>query len=108
MLRAIRPPEMFIPSFTPYPQNYEIANDAAPVTGQQTAPGRVILCYQYQAVATYCGQVTDMTAWDVGFVEALANELARAFTSDRARQQGEQPNPYPGAVLPVHTVVRQG
>lgn len=108
LLRALRAPTIFQPNFTPYPQNFEIANDAVPVAGQQAAPGRVILCYLGDAVATYCGQVTDMTQWDIGFVEAMANEMARFFTASRPKQQGEASNPFQGAVEPVHTAVRQG
>jgi hypothetical protein len=107
MLRALRPPTIFQPNFTPTPQNWEIANDAVAVAGQATAPGRVILCYLGDAIATYCGQVTDMTQWDVGFVEAVANEIARALSAGR-QKQGEQPSPLPGAVAPVITVMRQG
>jgi hypothetical protein len=108
ILRALRPPTIFQPNFTPTPQNFEIANDAVPVTGQQTAPGRVILCYLGGAIATYCGQVTDMTQWDIGFVEAMANELARAFKASPQKQDGQQEAAFPGAVEPVHTVMRQG
>ena len=108
ILRALRPPTIFQPNFTPYPQNFEIANDAVPVTGQQTAPGRVILCYLGGAIATYCGQVTDPTQWDIGFVEAMANELARAFNASPQKQEGQQESAFPGAVEPVHTAMRQG
>jgi hypothetical protein len=111
LLRAIRPPDMFIPNFYPLPQNFEIANDAVPVTGQNTAPGRVILCYLQSAIATYCGQVTDMTQWDIGFVEALANEMARFFAAGAPQRQGQQAAQemaFPGAVEPVHTPLRLG
>lgn len=109
MLRALKPPDIFQPNFAPYPQNFEIANDAVPVTGQDTAPGRVILCYLEDAVATYCGQVTDMAMWDIGFVEALINEMARTFNAMKPRQQQQgQESPFIGAVEPVHTPIRQG
>jgi hypothetical protein len=108
MLRALRPPTIFQPNFTPYPQNFEISNDAVPLAGQQTPPGRVILCYLGDAIATYCAQVTDPTQWDVGFVEAMANEMARFFAASRPKQQGEQEAAFPGAVEPVHVVMRQG
>lgn len=108
MLRALKAPDIFQPNFSPYPQNFEIANDAVPVTGQPTAPGRVILCYQGDAIATYCGQVTDMTQWDISFVEALTNEMARAFSATRPKQQGEQQSPFIGMVEPVHNAIRQG
>lgn len=108
ILRALRAPDIFQPNFTPLPQNFEIANDAVPVTGQSNPPGRVILCYLGDALATYCGQVTDMTQWDVGFVEAMTNEIARALNTGRQRQEGQQEAAFPGAVEPVHTVMRQG
>lgn len=71
MLRSLIRPLMFIPYFTPQPVVWEIANDQVPVAGQDTPPGRVILAQIANAIATYCGQVTDMTTWDVGFVESL-------------------------------------
>jgi hypothetical protein len=109
MVRSIRPPDFFQPNFAPLPQNFEIANDAVPATGQTTSPGRVILCYLQGAIATYCGQVTDMTQWDIGFVEALINEMARAFNAMKPKQQQQgQESPFLGAVEPVHTVMRQG
>lgn len=108
MLRALKAPDIFQPNFAPYPQNFEIANDAVPVTGQSLAPGRVILCYQSDAIATYCGQVTDMTQWDISFVEALTNEMARAFSAARPKQGEQQQSPFVGMVEPVHNVVRQG
>lgn len=75
MLRSIRPTPVFVPNFRPVPYVFEIANDNVPVTGQQTAPGRVILCYCANAIGTYCRQVTDMTQWDVGFTDAFIREL---------------------------------
>jgi hypothetical protein len=107
LLRAIRPPSIWQPEFTPLPQVFEIANDAVPVNNQGGAPGRVILCYLGDAVATYCGQVTDMTQWDIGFVEAMANEMARALSMGKVAPQ-QQANPFPGAIQPVHTPVLQG
>jgi hypothetical protein len=109
LLRALRPPTTFQPNFYPCPQNFEIANDTVPVNGVGAAPGRVILCYLGGALATYVGQVTDMTQWDIGFVEAMANEMARTFSAGR-HQQGEPPGDqaYPGAVQPIHTSMRQG
>lgn len=108
MLRALKAPDIFQPNFTPYPQNFEIANDAVPVTGQSVAPGRVILCYVGDAIATYCAQVTDMTQWDISFVEALTNEMARAFSATKPKQQNEQESPFVGMVQPVHNPIRQG
>jgi hypothetical protein len=108
ILRALRAPDIFQPNFTPYPQNFEIANDATPVTGQTVPPGRVILCYLAFAIATYCGQVTDMSQWDIGFVEAMANEMARAFNASPQKQEGQQESAFPGAVEPVHTPMQQG
>ena len=77
MLRAIQPPAIFIPNFILRPYVFEIGNDNVPVTGQQSAPGRVIFCYCASAVGTYVRQVTDMTQWDVGFVDAFVAEVKR-------------------------------
>ena len=75
MLRSLRPTPLFLPEFTPRPYVFEIANDNVPVTGQPTAPGRVILCYAPSAIGTYTRQVTDMTQWDVGFTDAFIREI---------------------------------
>lgn len=75
MLRSIRPTPIFLPEFVPRPYVFEIANDNVPISGQSAAPGRVILCYCANAIGTYCRQVTDMTQWDVGFVDALIRDL---------------------------------
>jgi hypothetical protein len=76
---------MFQPDFYPTPNVFEIGNDAVPVTGQTTAPGRVILCYLPNAVATYCGQILDMTQWDAGFVDAMIERIARGLAPALAR-----------------------
>jgi hypothetical protein len=85
MLRAIRPAQIFQPVFVAYPNVFDVANDSVPVVGQAVAPGRVILCYLDNAMATYCRQVVDMSQWDVGFVEALIDRLATALAPALAR-----------------------
>jgi hypothetical protein len=85
MLRAIKPPQIFQPVFTAYPNVFEVANDAVPLVGQTVAPGRVILCYLPNAMATYCGQVVDMSQWDVGFIEALIDKMAAGLAPALAR-----------------------
>jgi hypothetical protein len=77
LIRSVNPPVNFVPNFLPTAHPYEIANDATPLPDQENAPARVILCYVPSAVATYLRQVTDMTQWDVGFVELLTDELGR-------------------------------
>jgi hypothetical protein len=75
MLRSVQPAPLFLPDFTPSAAPFEIANDTVKTAGQPAAPGRVILCYLAAAVGTYTRQVTDMSQWDVGFVDALVREI---------------------------------
>jgi hypothetical protein len=71
-IRAIKGVPLFLPVMDPQPVVFTEANDTvAPATGQ------VILCNVANAVLTYSGQVTDPTAWEPDFVEALSAELER-------------------------------
>ena len=91
MMRAIRPALIFQPVFVSYPNVFDVANDSIPLVGQTVAPGRVILCYLPNAIGTYCGQVADMSQWDVGFVEAMIDRMAAGLAPALARvtQAGE-------------------
>lgn len=122
MVRALRSMSpyaaQFIPAFAPRPVVFEIANDpygsgtplladdgkqlyaddgVTPlyVDGTQFIPGRVILCQASYAVATYCGQIQDPSQWDIGFVEAMIDELAMKLAPalaqiDQAKLAGEK------------------
>ena len=70
-LRVVKPQPFFLPVVDPQPNVFRIVNDST-----QT-PARVILCNVQSAIANYTAQVTDPTAWDVGFVEAMVASLCR-------------------------------
>jgi hypothetical protein len=76
-IRRVRAPLIFVPNFLPRYNAFQEANDNVPLAGQSTAPGRVILCNVGHAIGTYVRQVTDMTQWDVGFVDAFIAEIRR-------------------------------
>ena len=71
-IRSIKAVPLFLPNMDPQPVTFTEANDTvAPATGQ------VILCNVANAVLTYSGQVTDPTAWEPDFVEALSAAIGR-------------------------------
>lgn len=72
LLRAVRPVPFVIPEFDPKPHIFVLGNDT--VTNEQ-----VILTNLANAQAVYTGQVTDMTQWEPGFVQALVAALALQF-----------------------------
>ena len=71
-IRSIRRAAMFVQNFDPQPNTFTVEND-----NYFTPPQRVILCNVPDATIVYTGQITDITSWDVGAVEAFAATLGR-------------------------------
>lgn len=71
-VRAVKATPIFIPEFDPQPNVFSVENDNA-----LTPSAKVILCNIPGAVLTYTGQITDPTAWEADFAEALAASLGR-------------------------------
>lgn len=71
-VRALKTTPIFVPNFDPQPSVYDTPNDNYLSPAQ-----RVIVCNVPAALLVYTGQVTDPITWDVGFVELLADGLAR-------------------------------
>ncbi len=70
-IRAIKQQPLYLPVVEPRPNVFQILNDTT-----QT-PSKVIVCNVQNAIANYIAQVTDPSAWDVGFVEAMVASLCR-------------------------------
>lgn len=71
-IRSLRKSPIFIPEFDPKPVVFRVANDSS-----YTPPQKVILCNISGAVLVYTAQITDVTAWEPLFIEALTASLAR-------------------------------
>jgi hypothetical protein len=69
-VRALIPSGTTSPELNPADILFTVFNDS------RATPSRVLLTNQSPAILLYTAQVTDMTQWDVGFAEALINELA--------------------------------
>lgn len=74
-VRALRPVPPQVLNFDPQPFVWRIANDPNLPT-----PARVILSNVAAGALTYTGQVTDPTAWEADFIEAVASALARRLS----------------------------
>lgn len=72
LIRAVKPSVVFVPNFDPTPNVFSIANDNA-----FAPPRRVILTNVANALAVYTGQIGNPSTWDVGFAEALIDELGK-------------------------------
>jgi hypothetical protein len=74
VIRSVRESPLFIPSFDPKPNLFNVAND------DSIQPAvKVILTNVENALVVYTGQVTDMTTWEPLFVESLVDALGRRF-----------------------------
>ena len=79
--RAVRPPQLFVAEYDPKPHPFSTPNDPyATGSNPNWVAAKVIVCNVPSAILTYAGQVTDPTLWDVGFVEALIERLAKKLT----------------------------
>lgn len=73
-VRAVKPTALFFPNVDPRYNAFAIVNDNA-----FTPARRVIVCNVAAAIGVYTGQVTDPATWDVNFVAAFAQELAKVL-----------------------------
>lgn len=71
-VRVIRGQAMFVMDFDPQPVVFTVENDTF-----YAPPKRVISCNVPNAILSYTGQITDLTTWDVGSIEAFAAALGR-------------------------------
>lgn len=71
-IRAVRPQPGFLFDPLPTPTLFDTANDTISGTSEM-----VVLCNTESAVLVYTRRVTDPTAWESDFVEALAAEIGR-------------------------------
>ncbi len=87
-VRSVRPPALLRINMDPRPYRFAIDNES-------TIPARVILSDVSGAVITYTAQVTDPTAWDTDFVEALAAALGRRLAPvliDKSAARAQAPD----------------
>jgi hypothetical protein len=70
VVRSLMPSTAAIPELNPQDILFSIFNDAS------ASPTRVLVTNQASPTLLYTAQITDMTQWDVSFVEALIDELA--------------------------------
>ena len=71
-IRSVRKAALFVLDYDPQPNTFTVEND-----NYLSPPQRVILCNVPDAVFVYTGQVTDLTTWDTGALEAFAAALGR-------------------------------
>ena len=71
-VRALRQQALFVLDFDPQPITFSVEND-----NYYTPARRVILCNIANATIVYTGQVTDLSTWDSGAIEAFAAALGR-------------------------------
>lgn len=84
-VRSVKAVPLFIPNFDPQTQVFSVDND-----NSLSPPAKVILCNVPNAVLVYTGQVTDPTAWESDFVEALAASLGRRLAPVLANMDAEK------------------
>lgn len=90
-IRSLKSSTPMIPNFDPKPVTWRVANDTVAAVQQ-----KVILTHKAAAAACYTAQVTDPALWEVGFTDALIEDLARrmapalvGFDAEKAEAQEE-------------------
>lgn len=88
-VRAVRPTQVFVNEYDPKPIPFGTPNDPYTGTAPDYVAAKVIVCNVAHAILTYTGQVTDPALWDVGFVDALIERLAKKLTPVLGSMQAE-------------------
>ena len=78
--KAAKTAPLLIPNPLPSPELWRLYNDNVIVPPATAPPGQVLLLNIANAILVYIGQVTDPSAWDASFTEALIAALARRLT----------------------------
>jgi len=73
-VRSVKSATIFLPSFDPQPQVFDIVND-----NSLTPPAKTIVCNIQNGILIYTGQITNVTLWEPLFVETLVASLAAKF-----------------------------
>ena len=73
-LKSLNPVPILLPVMDPRPNPFAIANDNT-LTVPPALSTKVILCNVPSAIATITARVTDVTVWDVDFVDAVIDRM---------------------------------